>query len=508
MTDISRKNFLGFIAAAGVVAASPVLAASPRVPAAARQKRNILIRGADLLTMDRKAGDLPATDVLIRGGRIAAIGKNLPAGSAEIVDGADHILMPGMVDGHRHVWEALEMGEVTSIRQAGPTKTGYETWKFKTMVCYTPDDAHFAEYLGGLQAIESGVTGVVDYCHIFHTPQLAEGAARGLIDSGITGTFCYQVSHTPSYGKGDTVSIHQARADRLAIPDEQHWLAAENLRRNVFNDSDLLKFGLATSNAHYGNRLFADFVQEFERLRRFNPHIITQHYSRKTPFPGPDYVRDMHQYSKAGLLGPDYLISHGNGIPEDELALLAAAKSMISASPMGEIRYPEPAVHARARRAGVPIGISTDAPLAMTQDYFDYVRSTYFHLFRTAEDSKIARTYGSDDVLHFATGDGTASIRLGDEMGRVAVGQRADLLLLRTDRLGFSKAGTLSDRVVNFAKTQDIDSVWINGVARKRGGKMLGVNWAKLNSEREVRAARLAREAATVTLVGDAGGGE
>ena len=80
------------------------------------------------------------------------------------------------------------------------------------------------------------------------------------------------------------------------------------------------------------------------------------------------------------------------------------------------------------------------------------------------------------------------------------MGKRADLVLLRTDRIGFAMQGSLADRVVNFASREDVDSVWISGVARKRHGKVIGVDWAFLKSQIEAAQARFGPKAASITF--------
>ena len=74
-------------------------------------------------------------------------------------------------------------------------------------------------------------------------------------------------------------------------------------------------------------------------------------------------------------------------------------------------------------------------------------------------------------------------MRLGDETGTIPIGKRADLVLLRTDRIGFAMLGSLADRVLNFASLSEIDSVWVAGQVRKRNGQMIGVDWANLKSQ-------------------------
>src|SRR5262245_47822808 len=120
MSKITRKDFLRLTAATAAAATLPRGAsaqqsggAEPRVRGSS--STTTLIRGADVLTMDPKLGEMTGTDVLIRDGRIAAIGRNLPATDADVIDGKGMILMPGMIDGHRHVWETIDMGRLSKF---------------------------------------------------------------------------------------------------------------------------------------------------------------------------------------------------------------------------------------------------------------------------------------------------------------------------------------------------------------------------------------------------------
>ena len=84
--------------------------------------------------------------------------------------------------------------------------------------------------------------------------------------------------------------------------------------------------------------------------------------------------------------------------------------------------------------------------------------------------------------------------------GTIAVGKQADLVLLRTDRIGFATRGSLADRVLNFGSRSDIDSVWVAGTARKRNGQMIGVNWATLKSQVAEAQERVGALAASITF--------
>lgn len=109
-------------------------------------QETILIRNATVWT-NEKEGRLPSTDVLLKGGRIAAIGKNLPSAGAKVIDATGKVLAPGIIDEHSHIAAA-------SINEGGQSVTSEVRIKDNL----NPDDADIYYQLAG------GVTS----SHILH----------------------------------------------------------------------------------------------------------------------------------------------------------------------------------------------------------------------------------------------------------------------------------------------------------------------------------------------------
>lgn len=511
MSKMTRKEFLRLGAAATTAALTGKATAAQqgaKSPTTVRGSAatTTLIRGADLLTMDPALKEMSAADVLIQNGKIADIGHKLSVRDAEVIDAKGMILMPGMIDGHRHVWEVIDLGRTVQTYPGEYTK--YQQWKMRTMVCLTEEDHYVAELIGGLQAIDSGVTSILDYSHGQPTRETGLAAARGLKDSGIGGWFAFQLGVSSSYKPGDTVPLLAAYRERVAKTAERHWETAAAIQKEHFSDSSApLQFGLAPSGVT--GKPVADIKEEWARARGMGAKVLVTHV-HKPPKPAPagtigtrgSGIADLYD---AGLLGPDYHLAHGNRLTPDELKMLRDTGGMICATAMGEFSYVTdpnrgPPVHGRARAAGVPVGMGVDVPLAINSDYFEHVRTTFRSLYLDPESHVHVANYQSPDTLDFATALGAKAIRLGDIVGTITVGKRADLVLLSTKRIGFGMAGTLADRVVTFANTSDIDSVWIAGRARKRDGRMIDVNWDRLKTQLVQAQERIGRQAATITF--------
>jgi cytosine/adenosine deaminase-related metal-dependent hydrolase len=437
--------------------------------APSRPAGRTLIRGADLLTMDETLGEMPGADLLIEGGRIVRIGRNLPTAGAEVIDARGMILMPGMIDGHRHTWETPNIGEL--VKTEPKRYSNYIPFNNQRVgVVMTAEEVGFGNWLGGTVMIDSGVTSVLDQAHVIHTAEKGDAAGKGLKDSGIGGVFCFQVTHNPSYGAGDTLPAEKAAAEFGAPADAHHFAWAKATRDRHFTDPNApLRFGIGLSGLNVGKERTIESVKwELEQARSLKPFLMTLHGDKV-----------MH-LEAAGLLGPDLHLSHGTGLTDEELGIMAKRGVKLASSTMGEYAYPKPQIHGRARAAGVSVGIGMDVPVALNHDFFEHVRNSFWSLYRSPEGTRFAGDYTSTDVLAFATSLGAKSIGMGDEVGSLTEGKRADLVLLRTDRIGFAMMGTLADRVVNFAGWQDIDSVWVAGEARKRNGAMIGIDWREV----------------------------
>lgn len=490
---ITRKDFFKLAAAATMTTAVAGRAGAAQDAAplhSAKYQKRTLIRGADVLTMDPTLGEQLATDVLFEDGKVIAIGKGLLAEDAEVIDATGMILMPGMVDGHRHVWEFIDLGRLSKFNP-NDYATNYMPWKMSAVKAMEPEDHYIAALVGGLQAIDSGVTSILDYAHGQDSESNALAAAQGLKDSGIAGWFAFQLGISYPFQLGDTVSKQEMVANIVtARSTEQQWNTVARLQKDLFHDGSA-KLQLAIAPAMNTGDPIDELKEEWARVRSTGVNLLAAHMHRpEKPYPaGVMGHRDsgIPDLQEAGVLGPDYHVAHANRLTSDELKMLRDTGGMICATTMGEFPYMMearrgPSVHGRARAAGVPVGIGIDVTMALTGDYFEHLRSSLWSHYLEEESRQIVNEYRSRDTLDFATALGAKAIRLGDKTGTISVGKRADLVLLKTDRIGFSMVGSLADRVVTFANTSDIDSVWISGKARKRGGKMLGVNWSELKA--------------------------
>ena len=139
--------------------------------------RPVLFRNGTVLTMDDAHSVLTGGDVLVVGDRVAEVGHGLTAPDEALeIDATGGILMPGMVDTHRHMWQ-------TAMRGYGAdwTLTQYFVWYYlEHGRQFRPEDVHTGNLLSAWDALEAGVTTTVDWSHGLQSVDHAEAAVDAL----------------------------------------------------------------------------------------------------------------------------------------------------------------------------------------------------------------------------------------------------------------------------------------------------------------------------------------
>ena len=208
--------------------------------------RPVLLRGGTVLTMDDAHTILADADVLVTGDKIAAVGARLeaPDGALEI-DASGGIVMPGMIDTHRHMWQ-------TAMRAYGAdwTLTQYFVWNYlEHGRKFRPQDIYAGNLVSAWESLEAGVTTSVDWSHNLHTPDHAEAAVDAL---------------RAAHADGTPVVVHAESAEEVATA-----LARPEVSCVLVADEELLALDLAEPLGGVGNGLqFRLAVRVGHRLPR------------------------------------------------------------------------------------------------------------------------------------------------------------------------------------------------------------------------------------------------
>ena len=186
----------------------------------------VLLRGGYVLSMDPVLGELERGDVLIEGDSIAAVGARLEAEDAELLDVSGHVVMPGFIDTHRHTWQTPFRG----ICADWTLEDYFRGMRMSISPNCSAQDVYAGNYVGALEALDAGVTTILDFSHCNNTPEHADAAVQGLRDAGIRAVFAYGYFPAPMSEPAFTEHGQRlADARRLRGRDDPEKVADECL---------------------------------------------------------------------------------------------------------------------------------------------------------------------------------------------------------------------------------------------------------------------------------------
>ncbi|NKQ57811.1 amidohydrolase family protein [Amycolatopsis sp. K13G38] len=444
-------------------------------------KQRILFKGATILPMNGESEDLPAGDLLVEGDLIAAIAPDLTIDDAEVIDASGMVLCPGFVDTHRHTWQTPLHGVRTDWNLLD-----YMTYiRGMYCVCYEPEDAALANWVGALEALDSGITTLVDHSHLQLSQAHSDALAEGIIRSGIRGIFCYGTYRNLTYTPGRNPSELPGLLHEVNGPlNEWHKQNATRVRDEFFaDDSARVRFGIASRE--FETLSEADsMLEELRWSRTLGPARISVHVGMSANEP-LNVVRELHN---AGKIGPDLLFVHGNHLTDDELRMIIDGGASISSAVEIEMTYGAYPVVNRFTAMGGQSSIGIDATIDFAGDMFGQMRALLneWRLERSLRNPlRMTRKVHQKKVLELATVCGAEAIGLGDVTGSLAVGKKADLLLLRTDSLGLAPMSDPYAAVVTYGHPSLVDTVMVDGQVVKRHGKLVGIDWPSIRAALE-----------------------
>lgn len=439
--------------------------------------KRTLVRGGQILSMDKEIGDLPRGDVLIEDDHIVGVEPRIEA-DAEVIDATGRIVIPGFVDTHRHTWEA-------AIRGSAPNATldDYFVEILDTFApLYDAEDVYASNLAGSLECLNAGITTLVDWSHINNTPEHPDAAIQALTETGIRAQY--------AYGSANTSLADYWFESKLAIPGAD----VRRIRDMYFaSDNARLTMGLATRGPGFCQE---EVVRAEWTLARELGIPITVHVAMGRLAGRFGMVK---QLSDLGLLGPDTTYIHCCYFSDEEWQLVADSGGTISIAPQIEAQMGHgwPPVM-KAIEYGLRPSLSIDVVTTAPGDMFTQIRSAFGTerarvnaLAWQANENVPDTMLTARQMLEMATINGAHVAGVEDRTGSLTPGKKADLVLIDAGALNVAPVLDPVAAVTLSADVSNVDTVIVDGVVRKRGGKLVA----------DTDAARLLVEAASQRLV-------
>jgi cytosine/adenosine deaminase-related metal-dependent hydrolase len=468
--NLTRRQWL-----AGTGAGAAALLLGRSTPAAeAAQARATVFTHATIITGDYVLDDAA---LAVQGDRIAAIGptdqilKSYP--NLENYDGRGKALFPGLINCHAHLAATLQRGfnedfGFPNSAKLAVSPTSLLEGEESTLMCV----------VGALEAIHTGTTTMVENSGGIarHALALARTGLRWVFaESGRDSENVPGPLSPEGLAKSETPRFSQKlREETMQRITELHakWHGANYGRVSVFPAA-----ALAETSSPELLRAVRGFAEKYDLG-------YTIHLSQSRA--EVDFMKKHHGMSppaflaRHGFLGPRLFAAHCRYVDDADVALLGKSRTIVThQAAMAANRGVIPPI-AKLRAAGCTIANGTDNN---TNDLFEVMRVALLTERISRDDPFPGVRPQPEDMLDDATMGGAQAVHQERQLGSLAVGKKADILVVDTQRPHLVPAGRIVSAWIHNGQGSDIESVMIDGQFVMRDRRITTVDEAAIIAE-------------------------
>jgi len=387
----------------------------------ARETVDLLVLGGDVVTMSPDRQVIRSGAVAIRGGLISWVGSAAEGrwrfGAQRSIEAGGRIVLPGLVDTHFHTAQQLLRGKISELARRRHLKL--PIWRnylipFESVL--TEEDVFLSAQIAYANLLRVGTTCFTDA----GGPHPNE-MARAATELGIRGLVAQS---TMDIGDG--------------LPPSMRFTTADAIDRNA---SLIKTWGVSAVEKRVGawlslRQLLVCSRELWETFRDMSDetgsriHIHLAEGTYEVDYAAEHWGKRPAEYLEGlGFLGPHVHAAHSILLSADEVDLYAERDVSAAHCPMGNFTIGPPKVP-EMRRRGIRIGLGTDGASTGSLDLFAAMRVSSVGLqtnYGTPWHDRSALSL--EDLLEMATLGGATALGMGQHIGSLEVGKRADLVI-------------------------------------------------------------------------------
>lgn len=412
------------------------------VPAADRQKADLIVTAAHVVTMDDALHVYEPGAVAVRGGRIAAVGPEAEVRAAwsarQTCRAGDRWVLPGLVNTHDHIAMCLMRGLADDMELM--------TWLRKYIF---PLEArvvdaryvHDATLVGCAELIRRGTTSVVDMYYY------EDEVARAVREAGLRGWL------------GQT--LIDFKAPDFATPAESLAYTEKCLQK--WSADPLVKVIPAPHSTYTCS---SETVRGAAELARKYGVLLTTHLSEST-----GEVADVQgRYGKTpvahaaelGVLGKNVLAAHCVQLTESDLDILQQTGTAVAHNPDSNLKLASGLAPVTAmRRRGIRVGLGTDGPVSNNRQDLFHAMDLAAKIHKVRENDAAAMP--ALDVVRMATSEGARAVGAEAAVGTLEPGKQADLIVLDLSGPTYGPVYNIYSHLVYVAHGEAVESTMVAG---------------------------------------------
>lgn len=406
----------------------------------------ILIQRAHILSMDAHIGEIVGGDILIENNIIKQIAKNIePAEDTEVIDGSGHIVMPGFVDTHRHVFQQLFSQAFTNWS----LMEYFERFLQNIGPRLRPQDIYVGSYIGYLEAINNGVTTVLDWANA-------------------TNSFAHGVENLKAASQASMRTV-------LAVADSVTPLGEDDNFKNMVrlmeeNNHPLIQVALGVISTD---------VEAMKRHIKESHHLNVFATSHVGGVPGEAGLI-VHLYEE-GIPLDLMNFAHCNQLSDQDYELFVKENISVSVTPEIEMLmgHGNPPFYQLLSKGGRP-STGADTTAVVGADMITQLRvglaqthGVHNELVNIKGEEPSLGIFNAKRALEMGTIDGAHALKLGHEIGSLKPGKKADLIMIATDQHRTAPLYDPYNYILMNVNAGNIDHVMIDGQWKKRDGRLL-----------------------------------
>ena len=401
-------------------------------------KRTLLARNADVLvTMDARRREIRGGGVYVEGNAIAAVGTpdELPPTADEVIDLAGHVVLPGLVNTHHHMYQTLT--------RAMPLAQDAELFDWLTALYpvwarLTPEMIRVSARTAIAELLLSGCTTTSDHLYVFPNGSRLDDSIEAAATTGIR--------FHPTRGSMSVGTSRGGLPPDALVEDEDAILADTRRVIEAWHDParhSMLRVGVAPCSPFSVSR---DLMRESAALARsygVSMHTHLAENDNDVAYSREKFGRTPAQYAEdLGWVGRDVWHAHCVKLDGEGIGHFARTGTGVAHCPCSNMRLASGIAPVRRMRdAGVNVGLGVDGSASNDAG----------HLIGEARQAMLLQRVGSGpaamtarEALEIATLCGAAVLGR-DDVGALVPGMSADFVAFDLRQAGY--AGALHDPV-------------------------------------------------------------
>jgi 5-methylthioadenosine/S-adenosylhomocysteine deaminase len=413
---------------------------------------DLLVKGKALITMDADRKVFEDGEIAVDKGKIIGIGNHLGFSAHKVIDARNCVILPGLVNGHTHVYQSLIEG------------FGYDmhfdpwNWRFLFPVVSKMIPAHsrVSAELAAVEMIKTGTTTVSDHWYM-HTDLKNIYEVTGAFDeAGIRSQMVFGLLDQTFAGERiESQYMTMIQREEVLIDEARNFHKEWHGKRRT-----TVALGPGSTEDISESLMLKTRDLSRELDINVSTHVagwieINAYTQRKFG------QRDLEHLHSIGLTGPHGVFFHAVWLSDHEVEILAETGSKVVHCPMANayLGYGICPVSQLLER-GIPVGLGTDGAASYTYDLWEVGRAAAILQKASHLDGEAIT---AEQILAMLTIDGARALGIADQVGSLESGKRADFIAVDFNQPHLLPDGRYVPKLIYSTHGSDVKHVVVDG---------------------------------------------